>query len=340
MVYWVFVMLLFYIFRYFGLEQETGIMVNQEIFGRTKDWVLISMFGGLILGVLYFFSELLTELPFFKRESLGFLLACKVLIYIIIILFVTNFISQVISRFFLMDVVRGPIITYKFFWSFVAYFMLFSFLFSFFGMVSEKFGNGVLINMIMGKYRTPKEEKRVFMFIDLKSSTALAEKLGHFEYSRLIQQCFYDLNEVVEKFDGEIYQYVGDEAVISWPYKRGIRENKCIDCFFAFQKRLNDKSKFYQDEFEVTPEFKAGIHGGFLIVTEVGIIKKEIAYHGDVLNTAARIQEACNQYAEQLLVSEITLEDLDRSILNIREIGKINLKGKQQAINVLAIHYS
>jgi len=30
------------------------------------------------------------------------------------------------------------------------------------------------------------------------------------------------------------------------------------------------------------------------VVAEVGEIKTEIAYHGDTINTAARIQEQCN----------------------------------------------
>lgn len=338
LVYWAGVLSLYYIFRYFGLEQETGIMVNEEIFGRTKDWLLVTLFGGLVLGFLYFLVELLTDLPFFKRESFGFVLASKVLLYFIILLFVTNFISKVVSRMFLIDMLDGPIVTYKFFWSFVAYFTIFSSIFSFFGMVSEKFGQGVLVNMLLGKYRTPKEEKRVFMFLDLRSSTTIAEKLGHFEYSRLIQQCFYDLNEIVATYEGEIYQYVGDEAVISWPYDRGIRQNQCIDCFFGFQTRLMEKEEFYRNEFGLVPEFKAGIHGGHLIVTEVGIMKKEIAYHGDVINTTSRIQEACNDYDEKLLISEQLLSDLDKALLKIRELGKIALKGKHKPISILAIH--
>lgn len=331
-------MILFYVFRYFGLEQETGIMVNEEIFGRTRDWLFISVVSGIVLGFLYFWAEIVTDLPFFKRESFGFLLTSKILLYFIVLLLVTNVMSRIISGIFLINMIDGPIVTYRFFWAFVAYFTVFSSLFSFLGMISEKFGKGVLRNMLLGKYRTPKEEKRVFVFMDLKSSTSIAEQLGHFEYSRLIQQCFYDLNEIVDDYQGEIYQYVGDEAVFSWPYKKGILENKCIDCFFAFQQRLQKKTAFYQKEFGLLPDFKAGIHGGYLIVTEVGIMKKEIAYHGDVMNTTSRIQEACNKYDEKLLVSKPLLNDLNRALLKVRELGKITLKGKKEPVNILAIH--
>ncbi|MHA1992727.1 MAG: hypothetical protein ACW98A_17360 [Candidatus Hodarchaeales archaeon] len=66
-----------------------------------------------------------------------------------------------------------------------------------------------MLNFILGKYHHPKEEKRTFMFMDLKSSTTYAEKLGHIEYNKLIQDCFFDLTDVVAENNANIYQYVG-----------------------------------------------------------------------------------------------------------------------------------
>jgi adenylate cyclase len=37
---------------------------------------------------------------------------------------------------------------------------------------------------------------------------------------------------------------------------------------------------------------KAGAHVGRVVATEVGTIKSEIVFHGDVVNTTARVQEA------------------------------------------------
>jgi adenylate cyclase len=39
----------------------------------------------------------------------------------------------------------------------------------------------------------------------------------------------------------------------------------------------------------------------------VGDIKRDIAYHGDTLNTAARIQSVCNQYNKRFLTSTTCL---------------------------------
>ena len=205
-------------------------------------------------------------------------------------------------------------------------------------LVNEKFGPGILWDMILGKYRKPRVEKKIFMFLDLTSSTTFAEKMGYLKYSSLIQQCFYDLNEIVQKYDGQIYQYVGDEAVICWDYEKGVKENVCIDCYFAFQKKLFNRKDFYENEFGLIPEFKAGMHGGELVVTEVGVIKKEIAYHGDVINTTARIQDECSNYGEELLISGDLMKDLKLEAKHLyKAMGEVSLKGKEVPVQIFSM---
>ena len=81
------------------------------------------------------------------------------------------------------------------------------------------------------------------------------------------------------------------------------------------------------------------MHGGKLIVTEVGTIKKEIAYHGDVINTTARIQGECNKYEESLLISESLYKTMyNLHAYNINSIGEINLKGKESLVKIYAIN--
>ena len=224
------------------------------------------------------------------------------------------------------------------FWVGVLFFLLASLIFSFLKIAIEKFGKHNFLKMLLGTYRKPQEEQRIFMFLDLKDSTTIAENLGHFKYSQFIQECFYDLNEIVPKHDAEIYQYVGDEAVLTWNYKKGLANNNCVSFYFSFQQKLQSKDDYYLEKFGVKPKFKAGLHGGKLIVAEVGTIKKELAYHGDVINTAARIQALCNDYNELLMISETLLNELavDSSV-DLKEIGEISLKGKEKLLNLFGV---
>jgi adenylate cyclase len=337
MIFWFFGMYLFNIIRYFGLPEEHGIQVSDDVLVMDDKFIYVALLGGIIFGFFHFLVQKITGTSSFRRKSFGQTIVIRGFLYLVILVITGNVLVAISENMFSVDIVVEPLVQTKSFWAFALFFTLMSSLYVFFEIVSEKFGRGILVKMLMGSYRNPKEEDRIFMFIDLKSSTSIAERLGHFTYSKLIQQCFYDLNEAAFKYSGEIYQYVGDEAVISWPYERGVKNNNCIDCFFEFQRKLESRRDYYEKNFEVLPQFKAGLHGGKLIVTEVGIMKKEIAYHGDVINTAARIQEQCNIHKAKLLVSEVLINALDHSALNLNPLGLINLKGKQDSIQLVQV---
>ncbi len=204
--------------------------------------------------------------------------------------------------------------------------------------VSEKFGQGVLVNFLLGRYHRPKEENRIFMFLDLKSSTTTAEQLGHIEYSLLIQDCFYDLTDVVAQHRAMIYQYVGDEVVLTWDVEGGVERADCIRIFHAYNEALRLRSEHYEARYGLVPQFKAGVNAGLVTVAEVGEIKKELAYHGDVLNTAARIQGKCNELGRRLLVSEALKELVEeRGDYAFNPMGEVQLKGKAKPVRVFDV---
>ena len=204
--------------------------------------------------------------------------------------------------------------------------------------VSEKFGQGVLTDFLLGRYHRPKEEERIFMFMDLRSSTTYAEQLGHIRYSRLIQDCFYDLTDVVAEHHAMIYQYVGDEVVLTWDVETGIEEGSCLRLFGAYDEVLRGRASYYEASSGFVPEFKAGVNAGVVTVAEVGEIKKELAYHGDVLNTASRIQSKCNPLGRRLLVSE-ELKQLCASVsgFEFSFVGEASLKGKTLPVRLYEV---
>ncbi len=333
-LFWTAALICFYFMRYLGLQYERAITVDKSLVGRTFEWLLVLGSGGFVLGIFNHLSNKFFERPYFKRQSFGGVLLMQFGVYSVFMMIVANFVNILIKEVFSFNVLFGNLFTHHVFWIFVGYFTVLNFLYNFFNMVRLKFGTGVLKNILIGKFRKPQEEDRIFMFLDLKSSTAIAEQLGHIKYSKLIQECFYDLNEIVLKYQGEIYQYVGDEAVISWPAKRGVKNANCLKCFFSFQDLLDFKSDVYLNKYGVIPEFKAGLHGGILVVTEVGVVKKEIAYHGDVINTTARIQGECNTFGKDLLVSNNLLMRLDYSDYQTELLGEVFLKGKSNPVQV------
>ena len=176
------------------------------------------------MGVIYATLEFVFEQFVSKKISIGLRTLLKVFIYFFFIIFVLSLLIELVVYLYNVPInnERGWWRTDKTFRVILLYIFLAAIVFSFIKISNEKFGKGVFLKMLFGKYKNPIEEYRIFMFLDLKSSTTIAETLGHFKYSQLIQDCFYDLNELVPKYSAEIYQYVGDEVVLSWPYKKGL----------------------------------------------------------------------------------------------------------------------
>src|SRR5262249_51255040 len=154
------------------------------------------------------------------------------------------------------------------------------------------------------------EEERIFMFLDMKSSTTIAEHLGHVHFYRLLNELFHEISQPVLQTKAEIYQYIGDEVVLTWEVADGLANSNCLKAFFMFQESLLRNRSNYQKTFGVEPEFKAGLHFGKVISAQIGDLKREIVYNGDVLNTAARIQDECNKYGRDCLVSGILMNRL------------------------------
>jgi adenylate cyclase len=204
--------------------------------------------------------------------------------------------------------------------------------------VNSKFGQGIFWDIIRGKYNTPKEELRIFMFLDLNSSTTIAENLGDKKYHELLKDIFMDITNPILENRGEIYQYVGDEVVIAWRYEEGLKNNKCINCFFDIKAHLFSLKEKYQLKYALLPSFKAGIHWGRVIAGEVGIIKRDITYSGDVLNTTSRIQNMCKTFNQEMIVSKTLIEELQLvGIYTTEMLGAIKLRGKEKEMQLVAV---
>jgi len=201
--------------------------------------------------------------------------------------------------------------------------------------MNTKFGQSSLWKIVTGRYRRPKEEKRIFMFVDLNSSTTIAEQLGPENYHRLLKDFFAHITNPIIDNDGEIYQYVGDEVIIAWNYEKGIANNRCIQCFYEMKSEIEKNKEYYQKMYDLVPLFKAGIHYGKVIAGEIGIIKRDITFSGDVLNTTSRIQNKCKEFKVDILASSELLHSLILpSRFTIRELGSIELRGKEKRIEL------
>lgn len=204
-------------------------------------------------------------------------------------------------------------------------------------MVNDKYGPGVFQDYLLGRYFHPKKESRIFMFADIRNATGIAEELGEARYFHLLKDFFRDIAPAVVETNGEVYQYVGDEVVISWKMKAGTKNANALVCFYRMKELIESKKAKYEGHYGVVPDFKVGFHCGRVMVGELGLIKRDIAFSGDVLNTAARIQAQCNGLGVDLLASEFFLQNLDTlpEGLQAENLGAFPLKGKKEPVSLI-----
>jgi adenylate cyclase len=126
------------------------------------------------------------------------------------------------------------------FWSIVIHIAITLILALAFSEIKEYFGGDTFYSFLLGKYHTPNQETRIFMFLDMRSSTTIAERLGHECYFELIKKYYSDMTQTIQQTSGAIYQYVGDEIVVSWIEKKGLNDNNCIECFREISETIDE----------------------------------------------------------------------------------------------------
>jgi len=205
--------------------------------------------------------------------------------------------------------------------------------------VMDKYGPGGFWSMMRGKYNKPKIENRIFVFLDINDATTIAEKLGHTKYFRLLREFFADITIPILANGGEIYQYVGDEVVLSWK-NTPLNKIRCLKFIRHAYFILKRKEARYMKRYGVAPSFKTGIHAGEVTAGVIGIIKKDLVYSGDTLNTTARIRGKCHDLEKQFVLSGDFMYDFHTPhSFRIDEIGEMEFKGREEKEKLYSLSF-
>ncbi len=346
-----FIWLLFsfvYVLLEYGL---IGTLSHYPTTGNKYDFInsltntCIGGFGvGLLQGAIevFWLKKLFRRNPFWQKfifKSVFYTLFT--LFFLISLTFISNSLLYEAPLFdpVIMESISQFVGTHAF-WSVIFFIIVILGIAVFYSDIEEYLGKGVL-GTFLGRYHKPNRENRIFMFLDMKSSTTIAEDLGHEKYFHLLKAYYRDMTNAIVETSGEVYQYVGDEIVVTWTEKAGLYNNNCIECFRKISQTFEDHKENYLQKFGLVPQFKAGFHIGEVTTGIIGIIKKDVIYTGDILNTAARIQSECNTYHSKILISEALKNRLQtRRDVIFEKIGKPILRGKKEAVTLYSVSYT
>jgi len=193
--------------------------------------------------------------------------------------------------------------------------------------ISRKMGQGVLWNFIIGKYHRAREEERIFMFMDLNNSTEIAEGLGDIAYNKLLNDFFFDITDSIIENYGEIYRYVGDEVVVSWKLKKGLPNAYFLRAFFQAKRVIHNQREKYLESYGLVPSFTAGFNYGKVIVGEIGEVKSQICFFGDVLYETAKLEKSCKKYSTDNLVAKSLLNLVAMPLIfTVKDEGRVEIE--------------
>ncbi len=291
--------------------------------------------AGIVIGSGFAILEF-SIIPKWNIRSIALLIPLRLVAFTLVILISTLLVQVIIGSVFQGHSFSSTwgllkrFVPTDLFLSLYIYLMLLGLVLNFIRAVGNRFGPGLLVNYISGKYRQPMEEDRMFLFIDLNDSTTLAEEMGHKHYSDMLNKLFSTLSRITDDYNGQIYQYVGDEAVLTWLMTPDFDYTEPIRLYREFIRKIQASKEHYLATYGVVPGFKAALHGGEVIVTELGHRRKELAYHGDVLNTASRLLGRSSDLGKALVISSFCKEKLEgNDTFSISFVEQMKLRGKQ-----------
>jgi class 3 adenylate cyclase len=197
-----------------------------------------------------------------------------------------------------------------------------------------------LLYLMTGKYHRPVLERKIFMFLDIKGSTSLVEKLGPVETRALIGKFFFDISKPITDGGGEIYRFTGDGIVATWNWNEGVVENGIIQAIDGMRQVVADESEVYLSRFGHVPEYRIGVHGGEIVTSEEGDTKRAIGFYGETIHIAARLEQKAKELGVDCLISEDVASGLPDMGDRVALIEHDVLRGISKPVRICELKYA
>lgn len=188
--------------------------------------------------------------------------------------------------------------------------------------------------LLIGKYHRPVWERKVFMFLDIKGSTNIVDSLGPEKSKRLFGKFMFDMSEPITNNGGKIYRYMGDGFVATWNWETALKSDgvfQAVDDLYAMIEREREE---YENRFGACPDFRIGIHGGEIITSEEGDVRRDIGFYGDTINIAARMEAKAKDVGMDCVVTSDVATAIGDMADRLIEIGEESVRGIDRKVTI------
>jgi adenylate cyclase len=170
------------------------------------------------------------------------------------------------------------------------------------------------------------------LFSDIRDYTTLAEKMTPEENFSFVCSFNERIGPIIRQNNGFINQYLGDAIMAIFPGNASEAVAAAIQMQNAV-KELNDHRKLLN---KAPIKIGVGMHTGPLIMGITGDQNRmDATTIADTVNTASRLESLTKHYKVNILLSQASINNLrDRNVFHLRHLGPVQLKGKQESINI------
>lgn len=179
------------------------------------------------------------------------------------------------------------------------------------------------------------QKEMTIMFSDIRSFTALSEKMTPNENFRFINSYLSKMEPVVQKHRGFIDKYIGDSIMALFPYSA----DDAVQGSIAMLQTLAEFNQGRERAGYIQISIGIGLHTGSLMLGTIGGENRmDGTVISDAVNLASRVEGMTKMYGTSLLITENTYNRLaDPNRYHIRIIDKVKVKGKTQAVTVYEV---
>ncbi len=173
------------------------------------------------------------------------------------------------------------------------------------------------------------------LFSDIRSFTSISEGLNAEELKLMLNEYFTPITQIIFETEGTIDKYVGDMVMAFWgaPLEDPDHRLHALEASIAMLKKTEELKAEFAEKGLPEINIGVGLNTGLMNVGDMGSqYRRAYTVLGDAVNLSSRLESLTKFYGVDLLVGEGTMSGVDS--YSFREIDRIQVKGKEEAVNV------
>jgi PAS domain S-box-containing protein len=190
-----------------------------------------------------------------------------------------------------------------------------------------------------GEVRSGEMLDAALLFCDIRSFTPIAERISPNQVVHLLNTYYSMMSEVINKHNGVINQFVGDEIFVSFgaPLPVSDPEISSVRCAKEMIDKLIEVSRNLEDILTENLAIGIGIHFGPIVAGNLGSDDRlSYSITGDAVNAAKRIESLTKKFKNIILISQPIYEKT-RDVISTKPWDEVSIKGKTEKIKIYQV---